>query len=124
MLPTCQNDPPQCDCVQFAHGVTDDGKSILPDLIVGRDIVGRVDVAFVNLVLRHELINFDDPSALNLNSVEFLVLNEEVLAFRDFITSSSVLPRDHLAGFRIDILLLQTMTRLSIDPIETDFFAV
>ncbi len=106
MLPACQHDPAECDHVQFADRSADDRKGILPDLTLGGDVIRRFNVALVDLVFWNELINVDGPSALNLNRLKFLVFNNEVLAFRDFIPPRHVLPGYHLTGFGIHILLL------------------
>src|SRR6476469_6835305 len=55
--------------------------------------------------------------------LELLVLDNEILAFADLIPSRKVLPRDDLASLGIHILLLQPVSGLPIDAIETDFFA-
>jgi hypothetical protein len=62
-------------------------------------------------------------TAGNLNGVEFFVLNNEILAFGDFIPPRDVLPGHHLARFGIHVLLLQSVAGLSIEPIEADFLA-
>src|SRR5262249_38599351 len=52
-----------------------------------------------------------------------IILNNHVLALCDLIAAHHVVPRDHLAGLRIDILLFQSVARFPVDPIETHFFA-
>jgi hypothetical protein len=54
--------------------------------------------------LRHLI---DCPNILNLNGFELFILDEEILAFGDFVAPGRVLPRDDIAGFGIHILLLQ-----------------
>jgi hypothetical protein len=68
------------------------------------------------------LVDVDGSRAFNLNGLELLVLYNEILAFADLIPSPYVLPRDDLAGPGIHILLLQAVSGLPIDAIETDFF--
>src|SRR5262249_31811890 len=53
----------------------------------------------------------------------FLILNNHVLALCDLIAAHHLVPRDDLAGLRINILLLQSVARFPVDPIETHFFA-
>jgi len=67
--------------VHFANRVTDDGKGILSDLTVRRDVVRRVDIALVDLAPRNELVDVDGPRAFKLNGLELLVLDKEILAF-------------------------------------------
>jgi hypothetical protein len=88
-----------------------------------RDVVSRFNIALADFVSRNKMINVDGPRALNLNGFKFLVFNNEVLPFRDFIPTGRVLSGDQFAGFGIDILLLQSITSLPIDPVEIDFFA-
>jgi hypothetical protein len=54
-------------------------------------------VALVDLDFRHKLINVDGASAFDLNGVKLLVLNNEVLAFGNFIAARCVLPGDYSA---------------------------
>ena len=122
VLPACQHDPAECDHVHLGNGVTDDGKSILSDLTVGHDVVRRIDIALVDLAPWNELVDVHGSRAFNLNGLELLVLDKEILAFADLIPSRNVLPRNDLAGLGIHVLLLQPVSGLSIDAIETDFF--
>ena len=66
-------------------------------------------MALVDLDFRHKLINVDGAIALDLNRVKFLVLDNEILAFGDFVAARCVLPGNDLARFRIHILLLQAV---------------
>src|SRR5215472_11446153 len=122
VLAACEHDAAERHHVHLANGVTDDGKGILSDLTIRRDVVRRVDIALVDLALRNELVDVDGPRAFNLNGLELLVLDKEILALADLIASRNVLPRDGLAGLGIHVLLLEPVSGLSIDAIETDFF--
>jgi hypothetical protein len=51
-----------------------------------------------------------------------LVLDKEILALADFMAARNVLARDDLAGLGIHVLLLQAVSGLPIDAVETDFF--
>jgi hypothetical protein len=93
VLPACEHDPTERHHVHFADGVADDGKSILSDLTVRRDVVRRIDIALVDLAPRNELVDVDGARAFKLNGLELLVLDKEILAFADLIPSRSVLPR-------------------------------
>src|SRR5262249_41626810 len=99
VLPARQHDAAERDHVHFADGVADDGKRILSDLTIGSDVIGRVDVAIIDLVSRNELIDFNGPSALDFDSLKFFVLNDEILPLADLVTARDVLARNHLAGF-------------------------
>jgi hypothetical protein len=75
-----------------------DGKSSLPDLTIGSDVVRRVDIAVVDLTSGYKLIDFDCPSALDFYGVEFFILNNEVLSLADFVAARCVLSGNCLAG--------------------------
>jgi DNA end-binding protein Ku len=62
-------------------------------------------MAIIDLVSRNELVDLDGPRALNLHSLKFFVLNDQVLPFPHLVTACDVLPGDRLAGFGVDILL-------------------
>ena len=48
--------------------------------------------------------------------------NDEILPLADLIAARGVLPENNLSGFGIDILLLQPVTGLPVNPIEAHFF--
>src|SRR5207245_9396130 len=100
-----------------------DGKSFLIMLTVSGNVIGGVDVTLIDLVFGNELVNIDRPSTLNLNGLYLLILNNHVLAFRDFIATHHVVSRDNLASFGIDVLLFEPVACFPVDPIETHFFA-
>jgi hypothetical protein len=91
VLPACEHDAAERHHVHLANGVADDGKGILSDLTVRRDVVRRIDIALVDLALRNELVDVDGPRAFNLNGLELLVLDNEILALADLIASRNVL---------------------------------
>src|SRR5215470_13722276 len=95
--------------------VTDDGKGILSDLTIRRDVVRRIDIALVDLAPRNELVDVDGARAFKLNGLELLVLDKKILAFADLIAARSVLPRDDLPSLGIHVLLLEPVSGLPID---------
>src|SRR5262249_17045391 len=105
------------------NGIANDGKSLLPNRAVGGNVVGRVDITFIDLIFWNELVNIDGARAFDLDGLYFLILNDHVLALCDLIAAHHVVPPDHLGGLRIDILLFQSVARVPVDPIETHFFA-
>src|SRR5262245_43536191 len=118
-----QHDPAERNHVQLRNGVANDGKSLLPNCAVGGNVVGRVDITLIDLTFWNELVNIDGARAFDLDGLYFLILNNHVLALCDLIAAHHVVPRDDLAGLRIDILLFQSVARCPVDPIETHFFA-
>src|SRR5262249_61757479 len=70
-----------------------------------------------------ELIDLDGASAFDLQSLKFFILNDEVLPFSDLIAASGVLSGDNLTGFRVNVLLFQTISGFPVNPIKTHLFA-
>jgi hypothetical protein len=100
-----------------------DREGVLPNLAVGSDVVGGVYIAVVDLTARHELIDFNGPAAFDLHGIDLLVFDDEVLALRYLVATGRVLSRDDVTGFGIDVLLLQAVSGLPVDPIEAHLFA-
>src|SRR5215469_7100367 len=69
VLPAGQDDPTERDHIHFADGVSNDCKSILPDLTIGGDVIRRVDIAVIDLISRNEPVDLDGPSALDLHGL-------------------------------------------------------
>ena len=86
-----QHNPSNRDHVHFGNRITNDREGVLTNLAVGSDVVRGFDIAVVDLTARDELIDFDRPGAFDLHGIDFLVLNNEVLTFRDFIPARRVL---------------------------------
>jgi hypothetical protein len=53
-------------------------EGFLRDLVVGRDVVGRVEVAHVDLVARHEALDVDGVGALEADGFELLLLDHHI----------------------------------------------
>src|SRR6516164_6696319 len=123
VLAPCQHNPAERNHVQLRNGVANDGKSLLTNRAIRGNVVGRVDITLIDLIFWNELVNIDGARAFDLDGLYFLILNNHVLALCDLIAAHHVVPRDDLAGLRIDILLLQSVARFPVDPIETHFFA-
>ena len=83
VFPSRQHDPSDRDHVHFGNGIANDREGVLSNLAIGSDVVGRVDIAVVDLAARNELIDFDRPGAFDLHGVDLLVFDNEVLTLRD-----------------------------------------
>src|SRR5262245_10579642 len=79
--------------------------TLLTNWPIGSNVVRRVDVTFIDLVFWNELVDVDRARALDLDGLDLLVLDDHVVALGDLIAAHSVLPRNNLAGFGIDVLL-------------------
>jgi hypothetical protein len=69
----------------FSYGFPDQGECLLADLAIWRDVVGAVQVEFVDLVLGHELIDIDYALALDRDGFEFLGIKLDVIALADLV---------------------------------------
>jgi hypothetical protein len=98
-------------------------KASCTNLTVRGNVIGGVDITLIDLVFGNKLVNIDRPSALDLNGLYLLILNNHVLILGDLVATNHVVPGDDLASFGIDVLLFQPVARFSVDPIETHFFA-
>src|SRR5215470_9096573 len=123
MLAPRQHHPTERDHVQLCNGVPNDGEGFLTHRPIRGYVVGRLDVALIDLIFWNELVDVDGPRALDLNGLYLLTLNNHVLALGDLVAAHHVVPRDHLASFGIDVLLFQPVARFPVNPIETHFFA-
>jgi len=123
MLAPRQHHPTERDHVQLCNGVPNDGEGFLTHRPIRGYVIGRVDVALIDLIFWNELVDVDGPRALDLNGLYLLILNNHVLALGDLVAAHHVVPRDHLASFGIDVLLFQPVARFPVNPIETHFFA-
>ena len=68
-----------------------DREGVLPNLAVGSDVVGGVDIAVVDLTARDELIDFNGPGAFDLHGIDLLVFDDKVLALRYLVAAGRVL---------------------------------
>src|SRR5207247_4261593 len=100
------------------NSVANDGKRLLTNRAIRRNIVRRVDVTLIDLTFWNKPVNLDGARALDLYGFYLRILNNHVLALADLIAAHHLVPRNDLASFGIDILLLQAVTRLPVDAVE------
>ena len=103
MLATCQHNSADGDHVHFGDRIANDREGVLSNLAIGSQVVGRVDIAVVDLTARYELIDFDSPGALDLHRIDLLVFHSEVLTLRHFEPARRVLTEHNIAGLGISI---------------------
>src|SRR5690606_29900184 len=92
MLAPRESNARQPDHLLVAHGIADDGKGLLPDLIGRREIIGAVEIALVDFRAWNEAVDLDRAAALDPDLLEFLVLDEKILTLRIFVAATNVLP--------------------------------
>jgi hypothetical protein len=105
------------------HGVSYDGERVETDLIVRDQIIRIVEVPDVDLGERHELFDLDCVRALDLDRVDLVVLDLEVLAFRDLVAAALVVSFDDLARYLVHELLAQPVASLLVNLAERDALA-
>ena len=98
-----------------AHRLPDHRKGILPDRIVGGDVVGRVEETLVDIGARHETVDVDRVAAGDLDRLQLLILHEEILALADLVAAGLVVRLDGFAGLLVDELLAQPVAGLAVD---------
>src|SRR5262249_35415295 len=98
--------PTEGDHVQLCNGVPNDGEGLLTHRPIRGYVVGRVDVALIDLIFWNELVDVDRAGALDLKGVYFVILDNHVLAFGDLVAADHVFPGDNFASLGIDVLLL------------------
>ena len=95
-----------------AHGFADHGKRFLPDATVWRDVVGALQISLVDLLERNERVDFDGVSALDRNSVEFVIVHRNVCVLCVLVAAALILALDRFAGDLVDQLLAQAVASL------------
>jgi hypothetical protein len=78
-----QHDAPERHQSLAAHRFPDDRKGVLPNRIVGGDVIGRVEEAPVDFGAWHKAVDIDRVSAFDLDCLQLFVLDEEKLVFTD-----------------------------------------
>ena len=76
---------------------------------------GAIEKTFVDLGARHRHLDFDRTVALDLDRVEFVILDHEVRALRVFVAAPLVRRLDGLARFVVDQLLAETIAGFLVD---------
>jgi hypothetical protein len=95
--------------VLAAHGLADNRKGVLANLIRRDDVVGPIVVPLVDLRVRHKRINVDGVRTLNPDCLQLFVFDLDKFVLPDRVASALVLSIDRLAGLRVDELLLRRL---------------
>ena len=62
-------------------------KRLLGHRLVGGNIVKTVEEPLVDLLARHETVDLDHVAALDLDALEFLVLDDQMLPLGDLVAA-------------------------------------
>src|SRR5580704_8676209 len=85
--------------------LADHRKGVLPDRIVGGNVIGRIEEALVDLRTLHKAIDVDNVRARDLDRLQLLIFDEEILAFADLVAAGFLMSLDDFAGFLVNELL-------------------
>src|ERR1700674_2479111 len=102
MLTAGKDDAAERSHAFAAHRLTDHRESVHADPAVRHNVVGCVEVSFIDRSSRHKTVNFDRARAFDLDVLKLLVLDQHELIAADFESAALVLAVDDLAGFGID----------------------
>ena len=115
------DDHPGYRCLTLlAHRVADDSERLNPDRVFGRDVVGNLEVAGVDLLAGNEAADLDRVCALDLDRLKLLVLDMDEGAFPDLKALDLVVALDGRLGGRVDVLPLDLRPRLPVERMESD----
>ena len=78
--------PSKCHSAFALHRIADDRKGFLTAFVVRNDVVRALVIALVDLILGHELIDDDRPSALDFNRLKFVRPNLNIAPTFEFVT--------------------------------------
>src|SRR5436309_3154043 len=122
MLAIGQDDACKRDAPLVLHGIANHRECVDAGLAVGRDVIGAIDVALVDLLHRYKAVNVDGMGTFDLNGFQLFLGNLDVLALFQLITAGLLFALDHVAGLGVDHLLLQAVAGLLVDHVEVGFF--
>jgi hypothetical protein len=106
-LALAQHNAPQRHQGLAAHRLADHRKGVLPDRIIGGDVIGRIEEALVDLRMRHKAVDVDRVRAGDLDGLQLLIFDEEKLAFADLVAAGLVMSLDDFTGLLVNELLAQ-----------------
>jgi hypothetical protein len=89
---------PTATIPSFADCLTYDGKGLLANFVIWGDVIRIADIEFIDLRLRHKLLNLNSSFAFNGHSFEFLGGHIDVFAFGDLVALNDVGLLHFIAG--------------------------
>jgi hypothetical protein len=116
------NDLGERDAILIFHSIADDRERVRADLAAWCDVVGPVEITLVDFGLRHEPFDVDRVRTLDLDSLQFRLVNRYIAPLGEFVAAAFVLRINDPAALFVDHLLPQTMAGLGIDLVEVRLF--
>jgi hypothetical protein len=122
VFPRRENDTTERNHTLFSDCFTYDSEGLTADGTLGGDEIGKIQIKFVDLVPRHELLNLDGVRAFHCYGLHLVVRNLDEAALRDFIASDDGVIADRLTSFRIELAVLDPVSCFSVDEIKSNLF--
>jgi hypothetical protein len=116
-----QHNPADRDHVHVADGLADHRKGIVSDLAVGTKVIRSDDVAGIDLLALHELVDIDGARGLQRHVFKLFLGHFDVAVGVDLEAPDDVLVRYFLTGLGVDARILDAMAGVLVDLIEADF---
>ena len=99
-------------------------KGLLSHFTIRNDVIGIAQVdAFVDVLLWDELFDFEGMLAVNGNGFQLFGIELDILALTHLISLDDFVLRHFIAGFGIDLAILDPVTGLFVELMEADLFA-
>ncbi len=114
MLPVTHDDAPKGNTLFVLHGVADDDEGFRSCLPVRRNVIGPVEITLVDVGPRHEPIDIDSVRALDLDCLEFVLVDCNIFSFRQFVSAALVLSVNDASSLFVDHLLMQPVPGLRV----------
>ena len=98
-----KDDTGETDEIFLFHRLADHSEGFVGDLVVRRDVIGFVEIDFVNLAARHEGLDVDGVGALERHLVELFVLDQDVAPLFYLIALDPIFLLDR-TGTRLELV--------------------
>jgi hypothetical protein len=108
----------------FISRITDHREGVMPDLAVRAQVIGADDVAEVDLVPRHELVDLDGACRFQGDVFEFFLGDLDVGVGVDLERLDDVLVGDLHTDVSVHARVLYAMVGISVDLAEADLFRI
>ena len=89
-------------------------KASAPVLPFGAIVIGLVQITLVDVGPRHEPVDIDSVSALDLDRLQLVFVDFDILPLGQFVTAPLVPGVNHAAGLLVDHLLAEPVSGLRV----------
>jgi hypothetical protein len=124
VLAVSQDDPRDRDLVHGSDGLANDRVGVVPDLAIGNDVIGPHQIKLVDFGSWDEFVDIDRPGAFERDVFELVLVDSDVGVGVDLVALYDVVRSHLVACLSVDFGVLDAMTGILIDLIETDLFGL